>query len=105
MSLQKVGWTHLLVLTLQDTAGAPEEAEEHQLCLLQPRVRGNDLQNVSPHLLSIIWSVAEDELQKQAVILIHLQPRWQITIPRQLRRGEHGCRSSGISCHQRLRVC
>ena len=40
----------LAVAGVEDATGPPEEAQEHQLRLLQARIAGNGLQHVRTHL-------------------------------------------------------
>ena len=67
------GQAHLGVGAVQDATGAAAEAQEPQLCLLQPRVAGDGLQHKGLHLLRIVWPLPENELQQQAVILVCLR--------------------------------
>ena len=66
---------HLLIVRLQDAAGAPKQPQENQLCLLQAWIACNSLQHVRLDLLSIVRALTKNVLQKQAVVFRYLPKR------------------------------
>lgn len=54
----------LLVAALQDSAGAPKEAQEDKLGLLQAGVAGNGVQHKLLHLVRIVWPLPKHMLQQ-----------------------------------------
>ena len=62
-----------LFLSLQHSACAPKQPQEHELCLLQARVAGNGVQHKLLHFLGVVWPLPKHMLQQQAVILDDLR--------------------------------
>ena len=58
---------HLSVAGVEDAAGAAEEAQEHQLRLLQARIAGDRLQHVRPDLRMPPAEVPDSPAMRQQV--------------------------------------